>query len=270
MFAAILGVLASTLVPAAEAAIQHRDVTYEHGGVKMVGVLAWDDAVKGKRPGVVVFPEWWGRNAYPIGRADQLAKLGYVAFAADMYGGGRATTDPKEAGKWAGEVRGDPALMRGRAGAALDALNAQPEVDPGRVAAIGYCFGGTAALELARSGADLDGVVSFHGNLDTKRRAEPGDVKAKVLVLHGEADPHVPPETVKAFREEMKAAGADARVVGYPGAVHGFTNPANKGSTTPGLGYQEEADRKSWEEMKGFLGKVLGQFEHLGGGSLQR
>jgi dienelactone hydrolase len=174
-----------------------------------------------------------------------------------MYGDGRTTTDPQEAGTLAGAVKGDPALLRARATAALDTMKAQAEVDPTHLAAIGYCFGGTVALELARLGADLRGVVSFHGGLETKRPAEPGKVKAKVLALTGADDPYAPPAAVKAFEAEMTHAGVDERVVSYPHAVHGFTNPANAHSTLPGLGYDAAADQASWEEMKGFLARVF-------------
>lgn len=258
------GILAaSALIAAASlpagAAIVTEEITYRHGDTQLVGVLAYDDATTAARPGVLVLPEWWGRNDYPVERARQLAELGYAALAVDMYGDAKVTTDPAEAGKWAAAVAGDPDVARPRAKAALDAFAAVPVVDSDRIAAIGYCFGGRIALEMARAGLPVRGVVSFHGSLDTARPAKPGQVKARVLVCHGAADPMVSAKDVAFLKEEMAAAGADARVIEYEGAVHSFTNPAADKIGMEGVGYHEDADRKSWDDMKEFLADALGE-----------
>lgn len=245
------------MTPPLHAEVKTTLVEYKHGDTVLEGLLAWDDALPGKRPGVLVVHEWWGRNDYIRSRAEKLAALGYVAFALDMYGKGVVAKDPKEAGALAGKIRGDGALMRERAAAGLDVLRKDERVDAKKIAAIGYCFGGTVALELARSGADLAGVVSFHGGLGTKAPAEKGKVKAKVLVLHGADDPHVPVADVTAFEEEMRAAGVDWQVVSYGGAVHAFTNPAAGNDPSKGAAYNESADRRSWEAMQAFFGEVL-------------
>jgi dienelactone hydrolase len=222
----------------------------------MQGYLTYDDSYPGKRPGIVVFPEWWGLNDYPKMRADMLAKLGYVAFAADVYGNGLVAKDTTEAGALATMYKGDRKLLRDRAGAALATLKSRPNVDPAKLGAIGYCFGGTAALELARSGADIKAVVSFHGGLSTPAPQDARNIKAQILVLHGADDPVVTPEEVTAFEKEMKEAVVKYEVIKYPGAVHSFTNPASKGDI-PGVKYNAEADVKSWQAMKEFFNKTL-------------
>ena len=225
--------------------------------MKLEGYLAYDDAVAGKRPGILVCHEWWGHNDYARKRAEQLAALGYVAFALDMYGEGVQAKDAKEAAEKAAVFKKDRSLMRARAMAGLDVLRRHPKVDADNLAAIGYCFGGTTALELARAGADLKGVVSFHGGLDTPDPADAKRIRGKILVLTGEDDPVVPKEQVAAFEDEMKKANIDYKVVRYPGAVHGFTNPANGDDPKKGVAYNKEADEKSWEEMKAFFGKIF-------------
>jgi dienelactone hydrolase len=222
----------------------------------MQGYLTYDDSFIGKRPGIVVFPEWWGLNDYPKMRADMLAKLGYVAFAADVYGDGLVAKDSQEAGALATKYKGDRELLRNRARAALATLKTRPNVDPSKLAAIGYCFGGTAALELARSGADLKAVATFHGGLSTPTPQDARNIKAQVLVLHGAEDTFVPPEEVAAFEKEMQQAAVKYEVIKYPGAVHSFTNPASKGEI-PGAKYNAEADIKSWQAMKEFFEKTL-------------
>jgi dienelactone hydrolase len=252
--AAILIATAGTL----RAEIRTETVIYQAGQVQAHGFLVYDDSVSGKRPGVVVVPEWWGLNDYPKTRAKMLASLGYVALAADIYGDGKNTTDPKQAGTWAGEMRaGDRKELRARIAAALDRLKRDPRVDAARTAAIGYCFGGGAVLELARSGADVTGVVSFHGNLDTAIPASPGEVKARVLVCHGANDPHEPPAQVQAFQDEMRNAKADWQMNIYSGAEHGFTNPANADSHLPGVAYNKEADQRSWRAMQDFFQEIF-------------
>jgi dienelactone hydrolase len=241
----------------AHAEIKTETIEYKAGDATMKGLVAYDDAAQGKRPAVIVYHEWWGANDYVKRRARAIAELGYVAFVADMYGDAKTTDNPDEAGKLAGAIYGDADLAKARRRAALDAVSKLPQVNADRIAAIGYCFGGAMALQHARDGAPLRGVVSFHGALKTDRPAKSGDVKAKVLVLHGGADPLVPPEEVKAFEQEMTTAGADYRIETYPGAKHAFTNPDADKHDMPPLGYQKEADEKSWEEMKQFLAEVL-------------
>lgn len=242
--------------------ISGKTVEYTAQGVVMKSYLAYNDQIKEKRPGVLVVPEWWGLNDYVRKRARMLADLGYTALAVDMYGGGKVVTTPEDAGKLSSELMKNFDVAKARFMAALDVLKQQPGVDPTRIAAIGYCFGGGVVLNMARQGADLKGVVSFHGNLTAVNPAQSGDVKAKILVLHGGADKIAPPKQVEAFEQEMKSAGADYRLISYPGAMHSFTNPE---STQLGkkfhlpIGYNADADRKSWAEMKGFLKNVFSE-----------
>lgn len=244
--------LLAAAFPAA-AAVKTEVVEYRDGEQLLEGFLAWDDAAKGKRPGVVVVHEWMGLGDYAKERARQLAALGYVAFAADIYGKGIRAKDFKEAGELAGKYKGDLPLLRSRARAAFDTLAKSPRVDPASVFAIGYCFGGTTVLELARSGAPVAGVVSFHGGLATKDPADAKNVKGRVLVLHGAADPYVPPAEVAAFQKEMDDAKVDWQMVFYAGAVHSFTNPAAGNDPSKGAAYDAKADVRSWEAMKAFL-----------------
>ncbi len=249
-----MGTLAAA---SAHAAIHTEEVEYRHGDTVCKGYLAYDDAVQGKRPGVLVVHEWWGLNDYAKSRARQLAEMGYVAFAADMYGGGKVVTTPEEAGALAGAIRKDRPLQRARAAVALEVLRKHPLVDPARLAAIGYCFGGGTVLELARSGAELAGVVSFHGNLDTPNPADARNIKAKVLVCHGANDTLVPTEQVLAFQKEMRDAGVDWQMILYGGAVHSFTNPASGSDPSKGVAYNAAAGRRSWEAMKAFFAEVF-------------
>ncbi len=257
----ITAVLAMALmvaaVPPAHAEVKTEVVEYRHGDVVLEGYLAYDDSFQGKRPGVLVAHEWFGQTPYERKRAEQLARLGYVAFAIDMYGKGVRARDGKEAGALAGKYMGDRKLMRARAAAGLDVLRMRPATDPTRLAAIGYCFGGTTVLELARSGADLASVVSFHGGLDTPTPGEARNIKAKVLVLHGADDPLVPTRQVEAFQEEMRKGGVDWQFISYGGAVHRFSNPAAGDDPSKGLAYNERADRRSWEAMRVFFAETL-------------
>jgi dienelactone hydrolase len=230
-------------------------VEYRDGTAELQGFVAYPDGA-GRRPGVLVVHEWWGHGPYVRKRAEMLAGLGYVGFAVDLFGKGVTAKTPDEAGKLAGAVLKDRRVARGRIGAALDLLRKNPAADPAKVACIGYCMGGTVALELARSGADIRGAVSFHGALATPTMTKKGDVKCPVLVLHGADDPQIPSEQVAAFRDEMRAAGADWQFHEYGGAQHAFTNPD---ANLPKLGivYNATADRRSWEEMKLFLAEVF-------------
>jgi dienelactone hydrolase len=205
----------------------------------------------------LVVHDWGGPGDYSRRRTEQLADAGYVAFAIDMYGQGVRPTTMDEKAKQAGIYRSDRALMRARARAGLDALLANPRVDPKQVAAIGYCFGGGTALELARSGAPLAGVVSFHGNLDTPNSGDAKAIKAKILVCHGADDPYVPAEQVSAFQKEMKDAGVDYQFIAYSGAVHAFTQKEAGNDNSKGVAYNEAADRRSWQAMRDFFAEVL-------------
>lgn len=248
---------ADTAVAAASNRLRLSSVVYKDGAQELEGCLAWDPSRPDKRPGILVMHEWWGLNDYAKRRARQLAQLGYVALAADMYGGGKVAASPEEAAKLAGNVRSDRALMRRRAVAALAVLKADPRVDPDRVAAIGYCFGGGCVLELARSGAALAGVVSFHGNLDTPRPEATEKPKAAILVCHGAADPHVSAESVDVFRREMNRCGADWQLNMYGEAVHSFTNPDAGNDPSKGAAYNATADRRSWNDMLVFFARIF-------------
>lgn len=244
----------------AQAEIQGKEVQYEANGTTLKGYLAYDDAVAGKRPGVLVVHEWWGHNEYARKRAEMLAGLGYTALAVDMYGNGKQAAHPDEAGQFASEVAENAPVAKERFLAGLNFLKAQESVNPEKIAAIGYCFGGATVLNMARAGVDLKGVVSFHGSLATETPAQPGTVKAKVLVAHGAADSFIPQEDIDAFKKEMEAAGVDYKFVAYPEAKHSFTNPdADKISAEFALpiAYNAPADKKSWEDMQAFLQEVF-------------
>jgi dienelactone hydrolase len=242
---------------ATQAALRTEVVEYKHGDVVLEGYLAYDDAFSGKRPGVLVVHEWTGHNPYVRKRAEQLAQLGYVAFALDMYGKGVHAKDTKEAAALADIYKKDRKLMRARAEAGLDVLRKHAQVDPKRLAAIGYCFGGTTVLEMARGGSDLAGVVSFHGGLSTPNSDDAKQIKGRVLVLHGADDPFVPAAEVTAFEEEMRKAGVDWQLVKYGDAVHSFTNPEAGKDKSRGAAYQAKADQRSWEAMKAFFAEIF-------------
>jgi dienelactone hydrolase len=256
-------VLSALLVPglhSAYAKIEGKNVEYTAQGMKMKGYLPYDDAIKERRPGILVVHEWWGHNDYARMRARMLAKLGYAALALDMYGKGRQASHPDDAKKFSSEIMKNFDTGKERFMAALQLLKEQPNVDPERIAAVGYCFGGSVVLNMARQGADLKAVVSFHGGLAAVRPAQAGEVRARILVLHGGDDGFSTPEQIEAFKKEMTDAGADYRFVVYPGAWHAFTNPAatklGKKYKLP-LAYNADADRKSWAEMSKFLSAVL-------------
>ena len=247
----------------AHAKLVTKTVSYEQNGTKLEGYLAYDDSAteKGKVPGVVVFPEWWGLNDYIKSRAEQLANMGYVAFAADMYGDGQSTTEPAKAKEFASKFYGKP-LMAERAQAALDQLLKTGMVDESKVAAIGFCFGGATSLALAYTGAPLAGVVTFHGGLIPAPADAAERTKAKFLILHGALDPLVNKETVDSFLKSMNDGKLDFQFVEYSGAVHAFTNPdADKvyAAGLDGVGYNAEAATRSWAQMKVFFGEIFGQ-----------
>jgi dienelactone hydrolase len=241
----------------AAAGLHAETVEYRDGDTALRGYLAYDDGLQGRRPGVLVVHEWRGLDDYAKGRANQLAALGYVAFAVDMYGAGVYAKDHNEAAQLSAVYRQDRARMRARALAGLELLRQHAMTDPHYVAAIGYCFGGTTVLELARAGEPLGGVVSFHGGLDTPAPAEAGRIEAKVLVLHGGRDGFVTGDQVAAFRQEMEQAGADYRLVIYPEAAHSFTVPTAGGDPSAGMAYDADADARSWQEMQRFFGEIF-------------
>ncbi len=240
--------------------IEGKTVEYSAQGVTLKGYLAYDANIQGRRPGVLVVHEWWGLNDYVRGRARMLAELGYTALALDMYGEGKQATHPDDAEKFASEVTKNFDVGKARFLAAIDFLKRQPMVDPTRLAAIGYCFGGGVVLNMARQGVDLKGVVSFHGELTAIKLAQPGVIKAKILVLNGADDKFITAQDIDSFKKEMTAAGADFKFISYPGAVHSFTNPEatelGKKFNLP-LAYNAEADQKSWDEMKNFLSEIF-------------
>jgi len=234
----------------ATAAVKTKDVEYKFDGVTFKGQIAYDDEVKGKRPGVLVVHEWWGLDDYAKKRAAELAKLGYVAFACDMYGDGKQAKHPDDAGKFAADVRKNIDVWQGRAKAALKVLAENEMVDATKLAAIGYCFGGSTALQLAYSGADLKAVATFHAALPTPTAKQAEAIKAKILVSHGADDFFIKPESIKAFRDGLDAAKVQYKFESYPGAVHSFTVPSADDHKIKGMAYNKEADEKSWASMK--------------------
>lgn len=242
--------------PVLHAEIQTQEIPYRSAdGTELIGYYAYDDAVAGPRPGIVVVHEWWGLNDYAKRRARDLAALGYSALAVDMYGDGKNTEHPKDAMAFMQAATARADISKDRFLAGLDLLKAQPQTDAARIGAVGYCFGGKVVLDMARQGVPLAGVVSFHGALVPAVPATPGSVKAKVLVEHGAADSMVTPEQVAAFKAEMDKAGADYRFVSLPDAKHGFTNPGADAHQAHGVdvAYQKEADERSWNDMQAFF-----------------
>ncbi len=244
------------IATAVNAEVVSQNVEYKHKDTVLEGYLAYDDTAKGKRPGVLVVHEWWGLNDYVRTRVDKLAKLGYVAFALDMYGKGIWTDQASKAQELSGHLQGKP-ILRQRARAGLEILRKNERVDPTKIAAIGYCFGGTTVLELAYSGADIAGVVSFHGGLTTPKAEDMSRIKAKILVLHGANDAFIPPEKIAAFQEGVGKAGADWQMIYYGGAVHSFTNPAADKKNINGLAYSPSADERSWKHMQLFFNEIF-------------
>lgn len=243
------------------AEIQTREIPYQSAdGTSLIGYYAYDDSLKGKRPGVMVVHEWWGLNDYARRRARELAQLGYAALAIDMFGGGKHTMHAAEAKEMMQQATSDAKISQARAQAGFNLLKAQPEVDQRRIAAIGYCFGGKVVLDMARQGMDLAGVVSFHGVLATNAPAEKGKVKARVLVLNGEADSFIPASDVENFKKEMDTAGVDYQFINYPGAKHAFTSPdADRLAKENGIdiAYNADADKASWKKMRSFFKEIF-------------
>ena len=260
---AFLALVLIALSGLSQAAIQTREIPYQSAdGTRLIGYYAYDDSIKGPRPGVVVVHEWWGLNDYAKRRARDLAGLGYSALAIDMYGDGKNTEHPKDAMAFMQAALKDSSVASARFQAGLDLLKQQPQTDPRKLAAIGYCFGGAVVLNAARQGVPLAGVVSFHGALATQTPASPGTVKAKILVEHGALDSMVTADNVAAFKTEMDKAGADYRFVSLEGAKHGFSNPdadrlGHGEHGGPDIGYNKAADVKSWADMQAFLKKIF-------------
>jgi dienelactone hydrolase len=241
----------------AQAEVKTETIEYKEGDTNLEGWMAYDDAVSGKRPGVLIVHQWKGLSDYEKKRAEMLAKLGYNVFAVDIYGKGIRPKSPQEAGAQAGKFKSDRPLLRRRVQAGLDVLRKNERTDTKHMAAIGYCFGGTTVLELARSGADIAGVVSFHGGLGTPTPDDAKNIKAKVLALHGADDPNVPPAEVAAFEKEMRDAKADWQLMAYGGAVHSFTDWNAGNDNSKGAAYNEKADKRSWEAMKQFFAELF-------------
>jgi dienelactone hydrolase len=237
------------IASSASAALHTKVVEYQQDGTALQGYLAWDDAFHGKRPGVLVVHEWWGENAHARRSAEKLARAGYVAFALDMYGKGKVTTHPDQAQAFVAEATKDPEVIAARFHAAREQLVTDPHVDPTRLAAIGYCFGGGVVLGMARQGEDLKAVATFHGVLATDHPAEKGQVKPRILVMTGAADPMVTADQVAGFEKEMTDAGVHYQVIRYPGAKHSFTNPDAGKAGMPALQYNAAAAQKSWASM---------------------
>ena len=241
----------------AQGAIHTETVEYKRGDTTLEGYLAYDDSLSGKRPGVLIVHQWMGITDYEEMRAKMLAQMGYVAFCADIYGKGVCPTSTQEAGAQAGKYKGDRQLLRARVNAGLDQLKQNDLVDTSRVAAIGYCFGGTTVIELARSGAQLNGVVSFHGGLDSPTPADGKNIKCKMLILAGADDPFQKPDDLDAFEKEMRDSKVDWQIVFYGGAVHAFTQKNVGDLHLPGAQYNEKADKRSWQAMKDFFVEIF-------------
>lgn len=259
-FFTLTALLFLAAAPPVSAKVIGKPVEYSAQGVVMKGYLAYDNRLKGIAPAVLVVHEWWGLNEYARKRARMIAELGYTALAVDMYGEGQQATHPDDAAKFSSAAMKDFTTAQARFNAAEEFLRNQPTVDPDRLAAIGYCFGGGVVLNLARQGSDLKGVASFHGMLTPLQPAEPGTMHTKILVLHGAEDNFTTPEQIDAFKQEMAAAQADYQFISYPGAKHSFTNPAatayGKKFNLP-LAYHKMADKESWQALKKFLQSVF-------------
>lgn len=241
------------------AEVQFKEVIYQDGDQKLKGYLAWDDAKKGKRPGVMVVHEWWGLNDYAKTRAKMLAEEGYVAFAADMYGPDKVTTHADDASGWMKQITSNQAAWQKRALLGLDELKKSKYVDSSKLASIGYCFGGATVMQMAYAGADLRGVVSFHGSLPPASPEQADMIKSRVLVSHGDIDPFIPVERITKFKKALNDANVDWEMDVYGGAKHGFTNPGADKVGMDALAYDEKADRRSWAKMKVFFGEIFAE-----------
>ncbi len=234
-----------------------RTIDYSDGTTAYRGELYWNPDIAGARPGVVVFPEAFGLNDHARERAQRLAALGYVALAADLHGGGAVIDDMAQLGPRMGALFSERANWRAMARSALDALAAQPEVDDGKLAAIGFCFGGATCLELARTGAPLAGIASFHGGLKEEIAGDAGRIRASVLVCHGAEDPLLTAETIAAVMDEFRRDGVDWQFTYYGNAVHSFTDPTADARGMPGLAYDARTERRSWAALTDFLSEIF-------------
>lgn len=253
----LTALLLATSATAALAEIQTKAVSYDHEEAKLTGHLYWDDAVEGKRPGVLVIHEWWGLNDYAKKRARMLAELGYVAFAADMYGDGKVTDQPPQAKEWMMEITADVEHWRERAALGLSQLGASDLVDGDKLAAIGYCFGGGTVLQMAYAGTEAKGVVSFHGSLPAAPEEAKGKIASKILVQHGYADSFVTPEVVANFQAKLEEAGANWQLDSYGGARHSFTNPDASDYGIDNLAYDAQTNARSWARMQAFFDELF-------------
>ncbi|MEO8271256.1 MAG: dienelactone hydrolase family protein [Aureliella sp.] len=245
-------------VSMAHGEVRTKTVEYRDGDVVLEGFAAWDPAkVSQDAPGVLVVHQWMGLTDYEQSRCRQLAEMGYVAFALDIYGTGTRPENPQEASKLAGVYKADRQLYRKRLNLGLEQLRKLPGVDANKLAAIGYCFGGTGVLELARSGAEVQGVVSFHGGLDSPTPEDGKNIKAKVLVQHGEDDPFVPKADIAAMQQEFNTAGVDWQMIIYSQSVHSFTQPAAGSDNSRGAAYNERSDKRSWLVMQQFFNELF-------------
>jgi dienelactone hydrolase len=245
------------------AQVQTKTIEYSDGDVRLQGFLAWNESkskapgVLPRAPGVLIVHQWTGLTDYEQGRARQLAELGYVAFALDIYGKEIRPAAMQDAAKESGKYKADRGVYRRRLLAGLEQLKASPDVDPNRLAAIGYCFGGTGVLELARSGADIRGVVSFHGGLDSPNPEDGKKIKAKILICHGADDPFVPQNDIAAMKKEFNAAKVDWQMIDYSQAVHSFTQPMAGNDNSRGAAYNANADGRSWQAMQAFFTEIF-------------
>jgi dienelactone hydrolase len=253
----LMAIVLMVLIGNAHAKVVTRPIAYTHAGTNLEGYLAYDDAVPDKAPGILVVHEWWGLNDYARGRAEKLAGMGYVAFAVDMYGKGKSTEHPDQAAAWMKEVNSNMEGWLKRAQAGLDVLKKQPQVDPTRLAAIGYCFGGATVQVLAYGGAELKGVVSFHGSLIPVSAGQASQTKAKILICHGATDPMNAPESLTTYVNAMNASSIDWQLIAYGGTRHSFTNPDADKRGMAALAYSPSADRRSWQHMTYFFDEVL-------------
>lgn len=257
MKAIVSGLLLLIFSVTAESAVQTKSVEYQDGETTLTGHLYWDDATEEKRPGVMLVHEWWGLNDYAKKRAHMLAELGYVAFAADMYGDGHVTDKPEQAKTWMQEVTADVEGWRDRALLGVEQLKASGMVSGDNFAAVGYCFGGATVLQMSYANAPLKGVVSFHGALPAAPEESKGLIGPQILVLHGQADTFVAPEVVTNFRNKLEEAGAVWEMNTYGGARHGFTNPDAAAFGIENLVYDKRADERSWARMQAFFGELF-------------
>lgn len=241
----------------AHAKVITKPVTYTEAGEEYTSYISYDDSIKGKRPGILVVHEWWGLDDYPKHRAEMLAKLGYVAFAVDMYGTGKVTDKPEQAKAWMTEATADVEWWRERALAGISRLKKHRLVDPNKIAAIGYCFGGGTVIQLAYGGLDINGIVSFHGSLPVAEESSFGKIKTRMLIAHGNADPFIPREVVTKFQDTLDKAGANWNMITYGNVKHSFTNPKADTRGMDALKYDRHADEHSWSAMQLFFKEIF-------------